>query len=278
MLEHVERGACNEVFVERARQLRLVYDFSAPSVHEVGRRLHALQLRVANQVVGVAVEGGVYAHHVRGLEQVVERQQGVGGGEVLPAGGVVGYARPKRLGDGRHAPADVAHADYPEALARQLVERAPVVRKQVALRVLSAFDVSVEVGGAVHERKQQRKGNLRYAGGGVAGNVLYADVFLRRVLQLYVVRPRGGDAYQAQLGQRVHDVRGDLHLVADDNIGVPAALHDFAGGGIAVHGEAAQLLQRGKAGIAQRGAVKQDYVHGAWPPPRFRSFPPASFA
>ena len=127
-LEHVEARARDRAPVERRDQRLLVDDGAARGVDQVGRRLHRRQLRLADEVARLRVEGRVHGDVVGAAQQLVQRLHAldaVGAEHALAEVGVVrDHVQAERLGARDDRPRDVAQRHQPQRLAADGSHRA----------------------------------------------------------------------------------------------------------------------------------------------------------
>ena len=115
----IERRARQQVLLQRPGERLLVYHGAACGVDQIRRPLHACQRAFVDQVACLGHQGNVQRHHVRRIEQPIERdRRGVRQIDLTLLG--IHHAHPERRRPRRDGTADPSDAHQPELLASEL--------------------------------------------------------------------------------------------------------------------------------------------------------------
>ena len=211
--EDVQRRAAELAAVERAGERRLVDEAAAGAVDEASALLHERELPLADEVLRLIGEGHMERHEVRPAQHVVEGQQldseprrRLGRDEGVEADDL--HLERERPLD--HHRADVARADDPERLARELV-----AGREALLLPLAGLHRRRGRRDLPREREHHRDRQLGHRDRASARRVHHHDAAPAGRREVDVVDPHARPPDDLQPLARLEDLRRDLGRAAD---------------------------------------------------------------
>ena len=214
--EDVDGGPGDHAALDRLVQRLLVHERPARGIHEVGARLHARELRAADQAARLLVQRRVQRHEVGLLQQRLERDQldADRGRALVGDERVVGdHAHLEGARTLRHPRADAPEADDAERVPGQLDAL------QLAALPAALAQRGVPLRHVAGDGEQQREGVLD-GGDGVGQRRVDDDhPTRRRRLEVDVVDADPGAPDHRELRGGLDDALGDAGLAAHDDAG-----------------------------------------------------------